>query len=131
MKGRRHRMGLHQFKQALGEDDREKLEAPLEHLPSQVEDCVPFLAALELPINYAEAGHRFKKTYSRRISSVFTSMEKLILFMNIRPEIPYEDIARDENILIRTGVRAEASTQSTKPVRRGFFGRIFGWFFGR
>jgi len=122
------RIPLKKFKNALGENDLDKLRVSANELPKIVADSLPFFAELEYPANYAEVGHRFKDKYGQKINAIYSNMDNLVRFMNFRFEIPHDDIVRDGFMITR-------SNKSSKPVKlkgenKGLFHRIFSMIFG-
>ncbi|MBO57480.1 MAG: hypothetical protein CMA77_00570 [Euryarchaeota archaeon] len=122
------RIPLNKFKNALGENDLDKLRVSAHELPKIVADSLPFFAELEYPANYAEVGHRFKDKYDKKINAVFTNMDNLVKFMNFRFEIPYDDIVRDDFMI----TRSNKASKSEKLMRekKGILKRIFSMIFG-
>lgn len=109
------KMSLADFKQALSENNLDKLKISIYQLPPKVEKSIPFLAEIELPANYADVGNQFKTKFGYRISSVFKNMDNLILFMNFRFEFPYNDLGRDGDLILRQPVGSKVE----KTVRSG------------
>jgi hypothetical protein len=121
-RGKGKRMNLETFKQALSENDLDKLKISIYQLPLQVEESIDFLATIEFPVNYADMGNRYKAKYGVRISSLFKNMDNLILFMNFRLEFNVNDLVRDGDIILRQNDTAKSAKK--KPIIGGFIGWI-------
>tara|TARA_B100000315_G_scaffold119960_1_gene109897 strand:+ start:5236 stop:6477 length:1242 start_codon:yes stop_codon:yes gene_type:complete len=119
------RIPLKKFKNALSENDLDKLRVSANELPQIVSDSLPFFAALEYPANYAEVGHRFKDKFGQKINAIYSNMDNLVKFMNFRFEIPYDDIVRDDFMITRSSSGKKSESQN-----KGIFQRIKSLFFG-
>ncbi len=121
------RITLKKFKNALGENDLDKLRVSAHELPKIVADSLPFFAELDYPANYAEVGHRFKDKYGKKINAVYANMDNLVKFMNFRFEIPYDDIVREDFMITRSNKGAKSV--KLKGENKGIINRFLSFIF--